>query len=524
MVEFHSETGLNVLNQGSDCTFYTHRRGILYASIVDLSLCSDAVLHRVSKWKVVKDDTGLPDHRKIRFRLSNVPRSKEKPATTTRCFDTRKANWGKFGESLTRKLEVEEITEELVAAVSSTEELDGLVEKFTGVVRESCLAAMPMTSRSAGRRGSPWWTEDLDARKRKVKTLRRRIADANPNRRQQVYSDYARERDLYKDEIEKAVTNSWKSFCSQQTREDMRKSSYRVVKRCLESSAHQECLLRSPDDARMLNPQRSARHLAKTYFPADDPDQDTAEHSTTMREASLLRESARTPRNPADLRPFTSDEAEKVFCGMSPNKAPGVDGFTSDICHRVLARTPVLLAIFNTCLLLSHFPKTWKKAWIRIIPKPGKGDYAVPKAYRPIGLLPVMGKVLEKLIFNRLSWELLRSGGISDKQYGFMPQRSTEDALSDALACVRDGLQSKKLVALVSLDIEGAFDCAWWPAIVRELRYRVEDAWIRGVVLSYLDNREIALHYLGETITSTTERGYIQGSICYCGICCWIRV
>lgn len=94
-----------------------------------------------------------------------------------------------------------------------------------------------------------------------------------------------------------------------------------------------------------------------------------------------------------------------------------------------------------------------------------------------------------------------------------MPQKSTEDALCDAIGHVRAGIGDKKLVTLVSLDIEGAFDGAWWPAIVEELRRRTTDDWTFGIICSYLEDRRVTIRYLGETVTAGTERGCIQGSI-----------
>ncbi|GBP97954.1 Putative 115 kDa protein in type-1 retrotransposable element R1DM [Eumeta japonica] len=52
----------------------------------------------------------------------------------------------------------------------------------------------------------------------------------------------------------------------------------------------------------------------------------------------------------------------------------------------------------NKCLELGYFPRAWKVAAIKVIPKPGKEDYARPKSYRPIGLLPVLGKTVERML------------------------------------------------------------------------------------------------------------------------------
>lgn len=94
-----------------------------------------------------------------------------------------------------------------------------------------------------------------------------------------------------------------------------------------------------------------------------------------------------------DTPKFNIDEIRIILEGMSPKKASGQDGLTADICMKAfLARPNLLQAIYNKCLDLTYFPTIWKAASIKVIPKPQREDYAVPKAYRPIGLLPVLAK------------------------------------------------------------------------------------------------------------------------------------
>ncbi|CAK1577839.1 unnamed protein product [Parnassius mnemosyne] len=213
------------------------------------------------------------------------------------------------------------------------------------------------------------------------------------------------------------------------------------------------------------------------------------------------------------IRQFTKQEIAHIFKNMSPKKAPGADGLTSDICQVAFETNPeVLQALYNKCLMLGYFPKTWKKATIKVIPKPNREDYSQPKSYRPIGLLPVLGKILEKLFVNRVQWQLGKQDRMSHRQYGFTPQRSTEDALYDSITIIKQGLKKKALVVIVSLDIEGAFDNAWWPAIVSQLNSKRIDTSMLKIISSYLSEREICLKYAGHAIQKPTNKGCIQGS------------
>ena len=66
----------------------------------------------------------------------------------------------------------------------------------------------------------------------------------------------------------------------------------------------------------------------------------------------------------------------------------------------VSAITEPLYVIFKNCLSSNTFPDVWKKA--NVIPDHNKGEKQVLKNYRPLSLLPICGKIFEKLIFNAL--------------------------------------------------------------------------------------------------------------------------
>jgi len=81
-----------------------------------------------------------------------------------------------------------------------------------------------------------------------------------------------------------------------------------------------------------------------------------------------------------------------------------------------------LTAIYNGCLKERVFPKRWKKAKIISIVKPGKEGSDEVNKFRPISLLDSGGKVLEKLLINRINHHVFSRGFINDNQFGFGPQ------------------------------------------------------------------------------------------------------
>ncbi|CAK1579866.1 unnamed protein product [Parnassius mnemosyne] len=190
---------------------------------------------------------------------------------------------------------------------------------------------------------------------------------------------------------------------------------------------------------------------------------------------------------------FTISELNYALNSFKPKKAPGGDGFTADICREAISQNPgIYLSLANKCLELGHFPIIWKEAVVVVLRKPGREDYTHPKAYRPLGLLSVMGKVLEKMVIRR---------------------KSTKDSLYDMMDYIRRQLRNKKIVTMISLDIEGAFDSAWWPAIRCRLAEERCPINITKLIDSYLQDSKVRVRYAGMEQTQTTTKGCLQGSI-----------
>jgi hypothetical protein len=83
-----------------------------------------------------------------------------------------------------------------------------------------------------------------------------------------------------------------------------------------------------------------------------------------------------------------------------------------------------LTQIFNAVMLTGHFSAQWKVAQIILILKPGKPPND-PRSYRPISLLPILSKVFEKLLLNRLIPFIVHRNLIPNHQFGFRQRHST---------------------------------------------------------------------------------------------------
>ena len=71
----------------------------------------------------------------------------------------------------------------------------------------------------------------------------------------------------------------------------------------------------------------------------------------------------------------------------------------------------------------------------------------------------------DRILFHIYSNDLL-----NDNQYGFTPQRGTVDAAMEVKNFIEESLKLKQCTVIVSLDVKGAFNAAWWPSILKQLR------------------------------------------------------
>lgn len=511
-VQLATQIDLNILNRGNTPTFYTYRGNKLYSSIVDVTACSSQLLNKIQNWRVNEDSAILTDHRQIEFTVTIGQEVEYLPNTSTWKYNTKKANWQVFQNTMRKTLEDKNLNPNTISLITDPKQLEDNISLYTQVIQQTCeeTIAKIKESNKTKQGKSKWWNDKLTNTKRDLIRLRRKIKQANQIRRTVLIEKLKELKKQYKEMIDKSIAESWKEYCTNQDRETMWQKIGRVIRNS--SKKEGDKLLRSPNDPNTtLDPTNSAELFAKTFYPPDDPAMDSPDQASIRNRTNM----STSGNQQVEMTKLTKLEIEMVFSKMNPRKAPGTDGLTSDICEAAYRADPeTLLALLNKCLTTGTFPKIWKTARIKIIPKPGKKDYQEPKSYRPIGLLPVMGKVLEKAMTNRILWKLGREELLSPRQYGFLPQRSTEDALYDATEIIKNGLSKKQIVVVVSLDIEGAFDNAWWPAILDELRRKNLDKSLWNVLRNYLSDRTVEITYAGAKIVKETNKGCIQGSIC----------
>ena len=105
------------------------------------------------------------------------------------------------------------------------------------------------------------------------------------------------------------------------------------------------------------------------------------------------------------------------------------------ICDKSLLKPLILL--FQNSAKLPYFPDIWKSS--NIIPVHKKNDKQLVKNYRPISLLPIFGKIFEKIIFNKIYQFLLEERLLNPNQYGFRP---SDSCINQILAIIHETFEA----------------------------------------------------------------------------------
>ena len=233
---------------------------------------------------------------------------------------------------------------------------------------------------------------------------------------------------------------------------------------------------------------------------------------------------------------ITEEEVFDHISSLDISKATGPDEISARLIKyagRELCRP--LAQLFNKSIKTSTFPSSWKTA--NVIPVFKNGDRELLGNYRPIALLSIIGKIMEKCVFKHLFNFLNQNRLITSLQSGFIPGDSTVNQLLHLSDTFGKALDAGKEVRVIFCDISKAFDRVWHEGLI----YKLNRIGIRGKLLrwfmSYLSNRKQRVVISGQSsevhkIKAGVPQGSILGPLLFitfindivCDISCHIRL
>ena len=168
-----------------------------------------------------------------------------------------------------------------------------------------------------------------------------------------------------------------------------------------------------------------------------------------------------------------------ILFSMRSSPACGSDG----VCVRAFkASFPavgyVILHIINTCLTQTDYPPSWKHSIIHPIFK--AGDPADPSNFRPISIIPVISKVVERVVQRQLYRYLSFNHLLSPNQHGFRPLHSTETALTTVTDQILTATDDGELTLMCLIDLSKCFDIIDHKILLRKLMlHGIDTQWFR---------------------------------------------
>ena len=218
-------------------------------------------------------------------------------------------------------------------------------------------------------------------------------------------------------------------------------------------------------------------------------------------------------KNSFFLYPVTTIEIQNEIRKLNPSKASGLYSIPTSLLQLISENLSKPLEILFNCSFASGvMPNKFKIA--RIIPVLKNGKQTCTNNYRPISLLSVFNKILEKLMYKRLVSFLDTHNILFNNQFGFQSGHSTTQATLLITDKIQEAIERGKYSCGIFLDLSKTFDTVNHHILILKLQH----FGIRGVArdwfVSYLMNKKQFVSF-GSTVSSMCNicYGVPQGSV-----------
>lgn len=298
-----------------------------------------------------------------------------------------------------------------------------------------------------------WWDKDkLNPILKHRNQARKWMIKSNSPEARACYQEW---QNFFREQVLKSKISHWKSFLANCLGNDTFKA-FRYVK---PKSTDDIAPLKLSDGSIATSKEDQAKAL---YYGTSVAHIDAKIEDIPQNLENLIQSYPRT------FPILKGPELKRIINDLPNRRANGEDCISNEIIKLALpAIEDELCRLFNACFELGYFPNAWRKAVTIIIRKNGKDNYSDPGAYRPIALLSCLGKILEKIITNRLTYWAETSKIVALGHMGGRRHHSTDDALLILTTWIRERWRDNKVVSALSLDVKSAYPSVhrerlWW--------------------------------------------------------------
>ena len=368
----------------------------------------------------------------------------------------RKVDWPRFRTTLA--VHLEDITLPLHSGnISSIPDFDDTLAQLMTALRATIDEEVPET------RPPPyakrWFSKELNDMRREVGRAARLSHKLLFDPDHPAHRTYRQMRNHYGDRIRQAKKDHWDAWISDA---DM-KSVWTVGKyiRAGSSDGSKSSIppIRRPGSAEATRQsEEKSKIFYETFFPAPPP-------------AAARRVRGHYPEDAFEFANVSDAQIHDACRRLKEFKATGPDGIPNEVykrCDDLLI--PFLGPLFRATFDLKYYPDAWKESITVVLRKPGRPDYSVAKAYRPIALMSCMSKILSSCVTDVLEYQAERLQLLPNHHFGGRAGRTTTDSLHLLTKKIRDAWRSKKVASVLFLDVEAAFPSAIPERLFHEMR------------------------------------------------------
>ena len=402
-----------------------------------------------------------------------VPRAISKTLPDFHNYDTEK-----FNKALDAKLQAESPA---VPILSEAEFLTK-VDKLTTIIQDTIAEQIPL--RKPCPFSKRWWTPELTALRKKKNRLsnlaykHRRIAN-HPSKEAHRTAN----KDMAK-AVEEACKSHWTAWLENITSRQVYLANKYVTN---EPSDYSNARIPSLKTTRNNAPALATTNTSKTealkkmFFPPPPA-------------TSQVPDNFAYPRPLPGINFFTRKRIRQVAATLKPHKAPGPDGIPNVILIKSMdVLIEHLFFIYRAVFELNVYHNRWLTSTTLVLRKPGKPAYDVPNAYRPIGLLDTLGKLLSTLVAADLTYLAEKHELLPSNQFGGRPGRNTTDAIHMLTHTVKNAWRSGKVAAALFLDIQGAFPNTCKDQLIHNMKARRIPSCYIKLISNMLTNRKTSI-------------------------------
>lgn len=396
-------------------------------------------------------------------------------------FNWRATDWAKLTPAL--KTELERIP--APSRIRSKEELQEKVEGLIRIFDQVRSDHVPITKPSPYQKR--WWSKELQQERNRSRRLAKDAYKARLRPEDPVHEEFKRARNDYATHIYTAKQEHWLDWIAQTDTDNL-------------FTLHKFISAPASDGGKARIPELKIKDTEGNITSASTNEQKSkALYDCFFKKPPLHPEVPEDFDYPPEVEAFTNiteQQVDRNIRKLKPYKATGpLDHSNSLFTHCREDLVPHLTQIFRASLELNYYPDQWKVYTTIVLRKPGKPDYSLPKAYRPVALLDSMAKILSACVAEDLVSIAERHGLFPANHFGGRPGRATNDSLMLSTQWIYEKWRQKLVVSALFLDIQGAYPNVVVPLLIHEMRKRGIPKVYTDWTLTKLTGRKTTLRF-----------------------------